>query len=130
MDCPHPSSEHVSDPESNIIEDHLSNLLEDLSVYLLDDIVDDPIFHPDSLPSSMPIPSSVPSLRRSTRVSKPPPYLQPYKCNTLSTRYPIAKYVSHQKLSLVILISAIVFLLLGNLSFSIKLLVILIGKLL
>ena len=39
------------------------------------------------------------TLRRSTRVSKPPTYLQSYKCNTLSTRYPIANFVSSHKLS-------------------------------
>jgi len=100
VDCSHPSSEHVSDPEFNIHEDNFFDLLEDLSVYLPDDIVDDPILHPNPLPSSMPIPSSVPSLRRSARVSKPPIYLQSYKCNTFSTRYPIANYVSHKKLSL------------------------------
>ena len=32
-------------------------------------------------------------------MSKPPTYLQSYKCNTLSTRYPIANFVSSHKLS-------------------------------
>ena len=68
---------HAISPKSHILENHFSNLLEDLSIYLPNDIVDDPILHPDPLPSTLPT-NFVPSLRRSTRVSKPPPYLQSY----------------------------------------------------
>ena len=55
--------------------------------------------NPDPIPPSLPNPSFVPSLRRSTKVSKPPAYLQPYKCNTLSIRYPIGNFVSSHQLS-------------------------------
>ena len=89
---------HAISPKSHILENHFSNLLEDLSIYLPNDIVDDPILHPDPLPSTLPT-NFVPSLRRSTRVSKPPPYLQSYQCSTVSTRYPISNFVSSQHLS-------------------------------
>ena len=66
-------------------------------MFLPNDIVDNPQLHPDPVPSlSNPFDSS---LRRSTRVSKPPAYLHSYKCNTLSTRYPIANFVCSHKLS-------------------------------
>ena len=89
---------HAISPESHILEDHFSDLPEDLSIYLPNDIVDDPILHPDPLPSTLPT-DFVSSLRRSTRVSKPPPYLQSYQCSTISTRYPISNFVSSQHLS-------------------------------
>ena len=69
-----------------------------MSIYLPNDIVDDPILHPDPLPSTLPT-DFVSSLKRSTRVSKPPPYLQSYQCSTVSTRYPISNFVSSQHLS-------------------------------
>ena len=94
-----PSSDQVDDLASHILEDHFSDLLEELSIYLPNDIVDDPALHPNPVPPSLPTPSFAPSLRRSTRVSKPTPYLQSYKCNTISTRYPIANFVSSHKLS-------------------------------
>ena len=80
-----------------LLEDHFSDLPEELFVFLPNDIVDNPQLHLDFVPSlSNPFDSS---LRRSTRVSKPPAYLPSYKCNTLSTRYPIANFVSSHKLS-------------------------------
>ena len=36
--------------------------------------------------------------RKSTRVSKPPTYLQAYKCNVVPTKYSIANYISSHKL--------------------------------
>ena len=89
---------HIISPDSQILEDHFSDLPEDLSIYLPNDIVDDAVLQPDHIPSALPT-ASIPSLRRSTRVSKPPPYLQSYKCNTVSTRYPISNFVSSQHLS-------------------------------
>lgn len=86
-------------PGSHILDNHFSYLLEDLFVYLLNDIVDDPILHPDPIPSSLPTDSSAPLLRRATRVSKFPPYLQSYQCNIVSTRYPITNFVSSHNLS-------------------------------
>lgn len=76
MDSQHPHSDHVSVPDSQIFVDHFSDLLEEVFVYLPNDVVDDPILHPEPLsPSSVPIPSFVPLLKRSTRVSILPPYL-------------------------------------------------------
>ena len=49
MDSQHLHSDHVSVPSSQILEDHFSNLPEDLSVYLSNDVVDDPIPHPEPL---------------------------------------------------------------------------------
>ena len=51
----------------------------------------------NSLPASPILCDPLP--RRSTRVSKPPSYLQAYKCNATSTKYPIANYISNHKLS-------------------------------
>ena len=91
------ASDHTDHPTSQLLEDHFFDLPEELSVFLPNDIVDNPQLHPDPIPSlSNPFDSS---LRRSTRVSKPPAYLQSYKCNTLSTRYPIANFVSSHELS-------------------------------
>lgn len=94
--------------DTQIIEDHFSDLPEVLSVFLPTDIIDNPSVHPE--PS--PVPLTAPSLaavsiplpieilpRRSTKISKPPTYLQSYKCNAVSTRYPIANYVSNLNLS-------------------------------
>lgn len=95
-----PSSDHVDDLASQILEDHFSDLPKELIVFLSNNIVDDPVLHPKpSPPPSTLIPLTTSLPRRSTRVSKPPPYLQSYKCNTISTRYPIANYVSHNQLS-------------------------------
>ena len=83
-------SDHTDHPISQLLEDHFSDLPKDLSVYLSNDIVDNPQLHLDPVsPLSNPSDSS---LKRSTRVSKPPTYLQSYKYNTLSTRYPIANF--------------------------------------
>ena len=49
MDSQHLHSDHVSVPSSQILEDHFSNLPEDFSVYLSNDVVDDPIPHPEPL---------------------------------------------------------------------------------
>ena len=49
MDSQHLHSDHVSVPSSQILEDHFSNLPENLSVYLSNDVVDDPIPHPEPL---------------------------------------------------------------------------------
>lgn len=95
-----PSSDHVDDLASQILEDHFSDLPKELIVFLGNDMVDDPVLHPKPLPppsALIPLTTSLP--RRSTRVTKPPPYLQSYKCNSISTRYPIANYVSHNQLS-------------------------------
>ena len=68
---------HTVSLESHILEDHFSDLPEDLSIYLPNDIVDDAVLQPDHIPSALPT-ASIPSLRKSTRVSKPSPYLQSY----------------------------------------------------
>ena len=72
-----------------------------------------PLFHTQILSSSDPISSTIPSQtkRRSTRLSKPPSYLETYRCSLLqnvptpfsSTRqnspHPIAIFVSYSSLS-------------------------------
>ena len=121
---------HVVDLISHILEDHFSDVPEELSVYLPNDIVDDPVLHPDPIPSSLPSTSSGRSLSRSTRVSKPHPYLQSYKCNTISTRYPISHFVSSQNLSPSYSHFCNSIFALKEPQFIIKLLVILTGKLL
>ena len=75
--------EHIDHPASQLLKDHFSDLPEELSVFLPNDIVDNPQLHPNPIPP----------------LSNPSTYLQSYKCNTLSTRYPIANFVSSHKLS-------------------------------
>ena len=53
----------------------------------------------DSLPISTLAMPVDPLPKRSTRLSKPPAYLQTYKCNAVSTKYVIANYFSNLKLS-------------------------------
>ena len=80
IDDPIPHSKvhsHTVSLESHILEDHFFDLSEELSIYLPNDIFDDAVLQPNPIPSALPN-ASIPSLRRSTRVSKPPPYLQSY----------------------------------------------------
>ena len=97
---------------STILEDHFTDLPEDLSVFIPNDITDTPDLSNDSL-SIVPVlesaHTSAPTLtspilgdslpRRSTSTSRPPAYLQAYKCNATSTKYPIANYISSHMLS-------------------------------
>ena len=95
--------------DSSILEEHFIDLPKDLSVFVPNNITT-PI--PDLTPSSLSIEphhasnSLLASLvlcdplpRRSTRVSRPPAYLQAYKCNATSIKYSIANYISNHKLS-------------------------------
>jgi len=99
--------------DSTILEEHFIDLLEDLFVFVPNDIttatpdlthsslfivpVIEPI-HATASPPARPVLYD-PLPRRSTRVSRPPAYLQVYKCNATSTKYPIANYISSHKLS-------------------------------
>ena len=108
---------HHSDPipepstpiDSTILEENFIDLLEDLYVFVPKDITT-PI--PDIthfslsielnhasyfLPASLVLCDPLPT--RTTRVSRPPIYLQAYKCIATSTKYPIANYISNHKLS-------------------------------
>ena len=59
------ASDHTDHPTSQLLEDHFFDLPEELSVFLPNDILDNPQLHPDPIPSlSIPFDSS---LRRSTR---------------------------------------------------------------
>ena len=113
--------------DSTILKDHFTDLPEGLSIFIPNDITDTPNLpnditdapdllsivpviefestHTSSLTPASPIlgdslarrSTSLP--RRSTRISRPPTYLQAYKCNATSTKYPIANYISSHKLS-------------------------------
>ena len=94
--------------DSTILKEHFIDLLEDLSVFVPNDITTpipdltpslsiEPDHAFDSLPASPILCDPFP--RRSTRVSRSPAYLQAYKCNPTSTKYPIANYISNHKLS-------------------------------
>ena len=97
---------------STILEDHFIDLPKDLSVFIPNDITNTPDFSNDSL-SIVPIlefaHTFAPTLaspilgdsfpRRSTRTSRPSAYLQAYKCNATSTKYPIANNISSHTLS-------------------------------
>ena len=106
-------SAHIDSP---ILEEHFNDLPEELSVFVPNDItipvhdipntVSDPspsslsiehVHTPHSLPAS-PVPTTLVP-RKSTRISKPPAYLQAYKCNAVPTKYPISNYISSHKLS-------------------------------
>ena len=114
----------LTDPSAptnfTILEDHFIDLPEDLFVFIPNDIINTPdlpnditnapdflsivpIIEFESTHTSAPTPAS-PILgdslpRRSTRISRPPTYLQAYKCNATSIKYPIANYISSHKLS-------------------------------
>ena len=113
-------STHIPDPlapiDNQFLEDRFIDLLDDLSVFNPNDITDTtslnfesipdnsvfestPVMAANSLPISTLAMPADPLPRRSTRLSKPPAYLQAYKCNAVSTKYPIANYVSNLKLS-------------------------------
>ena len=94
--------------DSTILEEHFIDLPKDLSVFIPNDITTpipdltlslsvEPDLASDSLPANLVLCDPFP--RRSTGVSRPPTYLQAYKCNATSTKYPIANYISNHKLS-------------------------------
>ena len=107
-----PLTDPLAPIDSTILEDHFTDLLEDLSVFIPNDITDTPDLPNDSL-SIVPVIESAHTFaytpaspilcdtlpKRSTRNSRPPAYLQAYKCNATSTKYLIANYISSHKLS-------------------------------
>ena len=107
-----PFTDPSSPIDSTILKDHFTDLPEDLSIFIPNDIIDTPDLPNDSL-SIVPVIESAHTFastpaspilcdtlpRRSTRISRPPAYLQAYKCNATSTKYPIANYISSHKLS-------------------------------
>lgn len=126
---------HIPDPLAPIENQFLE--LDDLSVFIPNDITDTTSLNSESIPNnsifestpimptnSLPISTLAmpvdPLPRRSTRLPKPLAYLQAYKCNLVSTKYPIVNYVSNSNCLLLIPIFATVFLLLKNLCITIK----------
>ncbi|XP_075645486.1 uncharacterized protein LOC142616544 [Castanea sativa] len=95
--------------DSTILEEQFIDLPENLSVFVPNDITAsisnitssslsiEPVCAPHLLPANLVPTTPVP--RTSTRVSRPPAYLQAYKCNVAPTKYPIANYISSHKFS-------------------------------